>query len=237
MGETLYAVLGVAEGADAAAIERAYRDRVKTEHPDVSDDPDACEQFKRLTFARDTLVDDDERERYDRLGHARYVREHAPEDLFEVPAPGVDVGTATTAEGDAERAATDGGSTVGGAAAWWEAEPSGGHSGTTADGSDTATASRSSTGSEFYQSGTTDWTTEESATKGLIGRIWGAAVALGGWLVVHLLLLGSALGVGLVAVSMSASAEMALPGLLFLFGLSASALVASSLHLVTTLYT
>jgi hypothetical protein len=76
MAETFYGVLGVAEDADDRTIERAYRERVKRAHPDVSDDPGATERFKRLTAARDVLLDDTERTRYDQLGHAAYVREH-----------------------------------------------------------------------------------------------------------------------------------------------------------------
>lgn len=77
MGDTFYAALEVDTDADAAAIDRAYRERVKSHHPDVSDSPDAGERFQRLTTARDVLVDEDERARYDRLGHDEYVRRHA----------------------------------------------------------------------------------------------------------------------------------------------------------------
>ncbi len=75
MGETFYTALGVDDEADGDAIRRAYRNLVKECHPDVSDDPTAPERFKRLTTARNVLLDDDERARYDRLGHDAYVRE------------------------------------------------------------------------------------------------------------------------------------------------------------------
>ncbi|QSG09070.1 DnaJ domain-containing protein [Halapricum desulfuricans] len=68
MGESLYSLLGVREDADPETIRRAYRERASDVHPDVSDAPDATRRFKRLTVARDTLVDEDERARYDRLG-------------------------------------------------------------------------------------------------------------------------------------------------------------------------
>ena len=77
MGETFYSVLGVEADADRETIQRAYRDHVKETHPDVSDSPDAAERFKRLTTARDVLVDADERSRYDRIGHDSYVEQHA----------------------------------------------------------------------------------------------------------------------------------------------------------------
>jgi len=76
MGVTFYGVLGVGPDADADAIRRAYRERVKDHHPDVSDAPDAESRFKRLTTAKETLVDDKERARYDRLGHENYVSQH-----------------------------------------------------------------------------------------------------------------------------------------------------------------
>jgi curved DNA-binding protein CbpA len=76
MAETFYTVLGVAADADAEAIQHAYRERVKDHHPDVSDEADATEQFKRLTEARDVLLDDAQRSRYDRIGHAAFVTRH-----------------------------------------------------------------------------------------------------------------------------------------------------------------
>lgn len=76
MGETFYTILGVDPDATAAQIRRGYRDQVKECHPDVNDAPDANRRFKRLTTARDVLLDDDERARYDRLGHDSYVRRH-----------------------------------------------------------------------------------------------------------------------------------------------------------------
>jgi curved DNA-binding protein CbpA len=76
MAETFYTALEVGDDADAEAIRRAYREQVKRYHPDVSDEPGAPREFNRLTTARDVLVDETERDRYDRLGHATYVRRH-----------------------------------------------------------------------------------------------------------------------------------------------------------------
>ncbi|MFC6755434.1 MULTISPECIES: J domain-containing protein [Haloarcula] len=78
MTETFYDVLGVAEDATTDEIESAYRERLKETHPDVSDDEDAGQATKRLIEARDVLVDEDERARYDRLGHDAYVGDGAP---------------------------------------------------------------------------------------------------------------------------------------------------------------
>lgn len=73
MGETYYEILGVAEDASTAEIQRAYRETLKETHPDVSDSADASERTKRLIEAKETLTDESERRRYDRLGHEQYV--------------------------------------------------------------------------------------------------------------------------------------------------------------------
>jgi len=62
-----YAVLGVARGADADEIKRAYRRLARTMHPDVNaNDPKAEERFKALNAAYDILGDADKRARFDR---------------------------------------------------------------------------------------------------------------------------------------------------------------------------
>jgi len=73
MTETFYDVLGVPEDATTDEIQSAYRERLKEVHPDVSDDEDAGAATQRLIEAHDVLVDEDERARYDRLGHDAYV--------------------------------------------------------------------------------------------------------------------------------------------------------------------
>ncbi|QIO22997.1 J domain-containing protein [Haloarcula sp. JP-L23] len=74
MTETFYDVLGVPTDATTDEIEAAYRERLKETHPDVSDADDAREVTQALVEARDVLVDEAARERYDRLGHEAYVR-------------------------------------------------------------------------------------------------------------------------------------------------------------------
>ena len=90
MGETYYEVLGVDPDATVDEIESAYRDRVLETHPDHSDDPDAAEQFNRVTTAKSVLTDETKRARYDRLGHDAYV------DFAQEPAGG----SASSARGE-----------------------------------------------------------------------------------------------------------------------------------------
>jgi len=73
MTETFYDRLGVSPDATTEEIETAYREAIKRVHPDVSDDVDAGERTKRLNKAKRVLTDEDERDRYDRLGHAGYT--------------------------------------------------------------------------------------------------------------------------------------------------------------------
>ena len=50
-------LLGIEPGASEEEIRRAFRRKAKTVHPDVSDAPDAAEQFKRLKDAHDLLIE------------------------------------------------------------------------------------------------------------------------------------------------------------------------------------
>jgi curved DNA-binding protein CbpA len=73
MTETFYDVLGVSSEATAEEIESAYRAAIKEVHPDVSDASDASQRTKRLNKAKKVLTDDEERARYDRVGHVAYT--------------------------------------------------------------------------------------------------------------------------------------------------------------------
>jgi len=72
MAENFYEILGVDGDASQEEITRAYRDKASEYHPDISDDPDAEEKFKKVQQAREVLTDDEKREAYDRLGHERF---------------------------------------------------------------------------------------------------------------------------------------------------------------------
>ena len=63
----LYSTLGVARGADEAAIKKAYRKLAKELHPDRNkDNPAATARFSEVTQAYDLLSDKDKRAQYDR---------------------------------------------------------------------------------------------------------------------------------------------------------------------------
>ncbi|MGB2876244.1 MAG: DnaJ domain-containing protein [Gaiellaceae bacterium] len=64
-----YEVLGVARGADAATVKRAFRARARRFHPDVSDDPEAESRFRELAEAYSVLSRPASRLLYDRLGY------------------------------------------------------------------------------------------------------------------------------------------------------------------------
>ncbi len=57
MSEAAWAVLGLAPGADAQAVKRAYRRLAMRWHPDRNADPQATERFKEIRAAYDCLVE------------------------------------------------------------------------------------------------------------------------------------------------------------------------------------
>jgi molecular chaperone DnaJ len=67
--EDYYKVLGVAHGASADEIKKAYRRLARKFHPDVNpSDKTAEEKFKKISEAFDVLSDPKKREIYDRYG-------------------------------------------------------------------------------------------------------------------------------------------------------------------------
>jgi molecular chaperone DnaJ len=68
-----YDVLGVARGASAEDLKKAYRTKAKEYHPDRNaSNPNAEAQFKEVNEAYDVLKDADKKAAYDRFGHAAF---------------------------------------------------------------------------------------------------------------------------------------------------------------------
>jgi len=63
-----YQIMGVARGASADEIKRAYRRLARKYHPDVSKEADAEARFKEVGEAYEVLKDPEKRAAYDQLG-------------------------------------------------------------------------------------------------------------------------------------------------------------------------
>jgi molecular chaperone DnaJ len=72
MSEDFYSALGVSRDADEDEIKQAYRKKAAEYHPDVSDEPNADEKFKKVKKAKEVLLDDEKRQMYDQMGHDRF---------------------------------------------------------------------------------------------------------------------------------------------------------------------
>jgi DnaJ family protein A protein 2 len=75
MADTLYKVLGVARGADADEIKKAYRKQALLSHPDKGGDP---EKFKQVQKAYEILSDDQRRAMYDQTGSEQDMSNEIP---------------------------------------------------------------------------------------------------------------------------------------------------------------
>lgn len=72
--EDCYKLLGVQPGATIAEIRRAYREKVKKYHPDVSGDEGTAEQFKKIVRAYEILTDQKSRSIFDSSFAAHFRR-------------------------------------------------------------------------------------------------------------------------------------------------------------------
>lgn len=212
--ESLYGVLGVEPDADEQRIIRAYRELAKRYHPDVADTPDAGDRFKRLTTAKEVLTDADERARYDRLGHERYVRQHLDGSWT------VDGTTGSTADDAATAEATQrvDGETPGGTA-----EPRGGQRVSRDDGYATA--------SEYYRPGHRVGV----ESRGSVARTLAALREVLPWLLAHLALLGGSIAVAAVLLGSAGGVPPATTIIVAAVMVGATAGV-SALHISTALF-
>lgn len=77
MTQDFYTVLGLAKGADDAAIKAAFRKAAMRYHPDRNQgDGDAERKFKEVSEAYEILSDPQKRAAYDRYGHAAFKNGH-----------------------------------------------------------------------------------------------------------------------------------------------------------------
>lgn len=216
MVETFYGVLGVAPDADDQTIVRAYRDKAKDCHPDVSDSPDATAQFKRLTTAKEVLVDEAERARYDSLGHEAYVSQR------------VECSGWTAESGGSGPTGTAGTSSAARAARAYARNTT---ASTSADVSrQSRTPSGGGTATAYYRPGER---MRPDAT-GTVDRVVGALQAVGAWAVVDVALLLSALATAALVLAWGAGSAVSL---LFAAGLVVTALAAATLHFSVRAYT
>lgn len=84
MFQDFYDLFGVNPDADEKQLKKAYRLTIRDYHPDINDSDDAEDKFKAARKAFDILQDEDEKKKYDKLGHHKYVAAYMDEDLINV---------------------------------------------------------------------------------------------------------------------------------------------------------
>lgn len=252
MGETFYTVLGVEADAEVESIRSAYRDLVKEHHPDISDDPDAPERFKRLTTAKKVLVDDGERARYDRLGHDAYVRQHVDSSVWSVGTPGRDrTSTTETQRAGGRRTAgtrdrrdrrSPGGTDQRTRQRTQTSGPTPGHrepTGGTARRRRHHTAAGTSGGQSWQQASAVYQRADTDVDPGssVLRSVFDGARAVGPWLIVHFVLILSALATGWFTFTQASnSATMSLPAVIVSILMVGAVIFLSIIHAVSQIY-
>lgn len=70
--ENLYDLLGLDENASQSEVDEKAKEALRNSHPDRSEDTSPS-QFETIKIARKVLTDKEKREKYDNLGHNKYV--------------------------------------------------------------------------------------------------------------------------------------------------------------------
>lgn len=226
MGETFYGLLGVDRDAEAAVVNRAYRELVKEHHPDVSGAPDASDTFKRLTTARDVLVDEAERARYDRLGHEDYVRRYLDGERWADPGSADDGGQGDPTRERRQRA---------------ESRTAASAAGTTSPGDYRARRRARRQARRAAWAGSDRWRAsgrEATAAEAARGRPdhRRSLLSVAPWLAIHLALFASAAVTAVVLLSTGAAMDASLPVAVLALLVVGLTFVSSSLHLVSKVY-
>jgi|GEM_PF-825527 len=234
MEATFYGVLGVPPDADDQTIVRAFRERAKAKHPDVNDSPDATAAFKRLQTAREVLTDEAERERYDRLGHAAYLRRTEDCPGWAVPEADSDATKPAQAAKSGEPAdgttrASTGGRTATAATQRYtdpDSEATNRQAPQSRQGSSVA---GTGTATAYYQPGQR---TNPGST-GSVDTLVGVARSVGVWAAVHVLLVLSAVATAWLILSWGAMSPVSL---VLATVVLAAALAVSTLHVSIRVY-
>jgi curved DNA-binding protein CbpA len=92
MYQDFYELFSVEADATEKELKKAHRLTIRELHPDLSDSDEADKEFKAARKAFAVLEDPDERKKYDKLGHHKYVAAYMDEELisvfeFEEPKP------------------------------------------------------------------------------------------------------------------------------------------------------
>jgi len=85
MKRDYYEILGLAKGASAQEIKKAYRSMALKHHPDrvaPEKKKEAEERFKEISEAYGVLSDPQKRQMYDQFGHAGIDQRYTTEDIF-----------------------------------------------------------------------------------------------------------------------------------------------------------